>query len=550
LTCFCVVKFDIEIGQTLEYTYPPTSFTEEETTNICFLSFPDSNSNAPGTPTSDVVYSFRTKRIKGNGSTSDSFLNGYVFFRQEKNSNLARGYLQKSVVLLSRHAYVGLFRKVVSVVGPLLFEFGRTLLEASYQNIARWPPPKPGHTFELPILGSILTFHVPFSSSPHIIDPSARSVAMVPRDQVVSNLQSVNIYSVFKSVIQKLWLLWELVLVGEPLLVMSPSPAQCSDAVLGLVSLISPLPYSGDYRPYFTIHDSDFKEYTNSSTSRSLILGVTNPFFFKALDHWPHVIVIGNSKHQQSRSSGTLENLQAKASKDPVTKLVMDFRQSVNTNYRGSVEVDKKVMKQLIGDTQSPLSNAVNNELLRRHFLRLTETFLIPLERYFTSLMPLARSISIFHRPPRLKPFDESEFLDILGTLDKRYVIDNKAKEVALYRQFLQSCNFQGWFAERQQAALHQLNKLYRKAILEADISANVKTRSQVDLVDLYMRLRDLLVQEEALPPTEDSQKMIGAVQKHLQKLTSLIPSLPVSPATAKQDEIKNNSVPNNNVNV
>lgn len=181
--------------------------------------------------------------------------------------------LQKSVVLLSSYPYVGLFRKVVSLVGPLLFEFGNTLLEASYQNIARWPAPKPGRTFELPILGSILTFHVPFSNSPHIVDPTSRVVAN-SRDQLVSNLQSVNVYSVFRryvcltavseflyfySVVQKLWLLWELVLIGEPLLVMSPSPPQCSDAVLGLVSLISPLRYCGDYRPYFTIHDSDFK---------------------------------------------------------------------------------------------------------------------------------------------------------------------------------------------------------------------------------------------------------------------------------------------------
>ena len=36
---------------------------------------------------------------------------------------------------------------------------------------------------------------------------------------------------------------------------------------------------------------------------------------------------------------------------------------------------------------------AVNNELLRRHFLTRTENFLIPLERYFTSLMPLKKYV-------------------------------------------------------------------------------------------------------------------------------------------------------------
>lgn len=43
-----------------------------------------------------------------------------------------------------------------------------------------------------------------------IIDPSTRVLAFTPRDQVVSNLQSVNIYSVFRAIPQKLWLLWEL----------------------------------------------------------------------------------------------------------------------------------------------------------------------------------------------------------------------------------------------------------------------------------------------------------------------------------------------------
>ena len=30
-------------------------------------------------------------------------------------------------------------------------------------------------------------------------------------------------------------------------------------------SLISPLKYCSDYRPYFTIHDSEFKEYTTKT---------------------------------------------------------------------------------------------------------------------------------------------------------------------------------------------------------------------------------------------------------------------------------------------
>lgn len=38
-----------------------------------------------------------------------------------------------------------------------------------------------------------------------------------------------------------LWLLWELVLLGEPLVVMAPEPGICSESVIALVDLINPV---------------------------------------------------------------------------------------------------------------------------------------------------------------------------------------------------------------------------------------------------------------------------------------------------------------------
>lgn len=113
-------------------------------------------------------------------------------------------------------------------------------------------------------------------------------------------------------------------------------------------SLIGPQKYCSDYRPYFTIHDSEFKEYTTKTQAPyvhglnsilncflvlklhcllhvhcnsifcnqtmnvngllsyiyfyffrpSVILGVTNPFFAKTLQHWPHIIRIGEMMTQ------------------------------------------------------------------------------------------------------------------------------------------------------------------------------------------------------------------------------------------------------------
>lgn len=42
-------------------------------------------------------------------------------------------------------------------------------------------------------------------------------------------------------------------------MVIADSPYQCSEIILGMISLISPMKYSGDYRPYFTIYDKEFQ---------------------------------------------------------------------------------------------------------------------------------------------------------------------------------------------------------------------------------------------------------------------------------------------------
>lgn len=72
--------------------------------------------------------------------------------------------------------------------------------------------------------------------------------------------QEVGLYSVFRGLSPCLWHLWELVITGQPVLVMGASPERCGDAVLALVSLISPLEFCADYRPYFTLFDPDFQQ--------------------------------------------------------------------------------------------------------------------------------------------------------------------------------------------------------------------------------------------------------------------------------------------------
>lgn len=143
-----VVTFDIEMGQSLESIYPSINhfkLTQNDKSNICYMSFPDSNSGFLG----DTQYHFRFKQDTATRPLAEtehnescatltsavpnspqqhytSFENyissktckivnyddynrktltglevdknhlfGYVFFRQVKDKSLKRGYFQK-----------------------------------------------------------------------------------------------------------------------------------------------------------------------------------------------------------------------------------------------------------------------------------------------------------------------------------------------------------------------------------------------------------------------------------------------------------------------
>ncbi len=75
------------------------------------------------------------------------------------------------------------------------------------------------------------------------------------------------------------------------------------------------------------------------------------------------------------------------------------------------VVVNKRVLKQLLVPDRP---EAYYNELIRRHFHRLTEVFLRPLEQYFASLVPAASTVSPFKPAPRIAAFSQDHFLKSL----------------------------------------------------------------------------------------------------------------------------------------
>ncbi|XP_073448346.1 protein DENND6A [Aquarana catesbeiana] len=533
LHCICVVGFDLELGQTVEALYPPhAKLTDKEKTSICYLSFPDSNSGCLG----DTQFCFRFRQSTGRKSSlhcvldqmdrdSPVFLKkdpscfyGYVYFRQVRDKTLKRGYFQKSLVLISKLPYINFFNTVVKQIAPEYFERSDPCLEAACSDIDRWPPPMPGKTLHLPIMGLVIKVRIPTRhdkpGTTQFVDLTQQTDAQI--SVLLPTIHEVDLFRCFSPVFFHIQLLWELVLLGEPLVVMAPSPAQSSETVLALVGCISPLKYCSDFRPYFTIHDAEFKEYTTRTQAPpSVIFGVTNPFFAKTLQHWPHIIRIGDVK-----LAGDVPK-QVKVKKLKTLK-TLDSKPGVYSSYKPYLNKDEEIIKQLQKGVQQKRPSEAQNAILRRHFLELTQSFIIPLERYVASLMPLLKSISAWKSPPQLKPFSQEEFMKTLEKAGPQLTSRLKGDWIGLYRHFLRSPNFDGWFRARRKEMMQKLEALQLEALCNEDLLIWVQKHSEVEAVDLVLKLKNklALAQREQFPVSVDTlQKLQGQVDTIIQEL-------------------------------
>lgn len=75
---------------------------------------------------------------------------------------------------------------------------------------------------------------------------------------------------------------------------------------------------------------------------------------------------------------------------------VLDSKPGVYTQYKPFLQKDKTILKKLFRGIQTKRPGEVQTALLKRHLIELTESFMIPLERYIATLMPLQKNISPF----------------------------------------------------------------------------------------------------------------------------------------------------------
>ncbi|XP_036167276.1 protein DENND6B isoform X2 [Myotis myotis] len=508
LECVCVVTFDLELGQALELVYPSDfRLTDKEKSSICYLSFPDSHSGCLG----DTQFSFRIRQCGGRRSprpTDDRHYDreaplslqresahyfGYVYFRQVKDSSVKRGYFQKSLVLVSRLPFTRLFQALLSLIAPEYFDKLAPCLEAVCSEIDQWPAPVPGQTLNLPVMGVVLQVHVPSRMDKPESSPLKQcgQENLLPAPLVLASVHELDLCRCLQPVLSHVQTLWELMLLGEPLVVLAPSPAVSSEMVLALTSCLQPLKFCCDYRPYFTVHDSEFKEFaTRTQAPPNVVLGVTNPFFIKTLQHWPHILRVG-----EPRMSGGLPK-QVKLKK-PSRLKTLDTKPGLYTAYTAHLCRDKALLRRLLRGLQKKRPAGVLTALLRRHLLELTQSFIIPLEHYMASLMPLRKSITPWKTPPQVRPFHQEDFLCSLEQAGPQLTCILKGDWLGLYRRFFKSPHFDGWYRQRRKEMAHQLEALHLEAICEANIETWMKGKSEVEVVDLVLKLREKLVRAQ-----------------------------------------------------
>ncbi|XP_018327104.1 protein DENND6B [Agrilus planipennis] len=535
--CICVITFDLELGQALEGIYPKHAYlTKQEISNICYLAFPDSNSGCMGDtnfvirlPKSPGKSELKREHVVYNSNCPPAFqINpkyywGYVYFRQVKDISLPRGYFQKSVVILSKLPFNNLFSKIVSVIAPKYFENGEPILEAVLCNIDLWSDPLPGSTVSLPLLGTVIQTSIPHQKYSHSRSITSKEETDKLDYHIHMAAEDLNLFEALQPVLSHIHLLWELVLTSEPLVILASSPIYCSTMVLALIRMIQPLKYCADYRPYFTIHDGEFKQFASKTQNPPpVILGVTNPFFAKSLYHWPHSIKLGEH---------TGESYKYKLKKSPNPKM-LDNTPGLYTAYKPFLQKDKSVIKKLLLGVSSKRPCEVQSALLKRHLLELTQSFIIPLERYIASLMPLKRDISPFKAAPLPLPFNPDDFFATLESTGPQLTSGIKGDWVGLYKKFFRSPNFNGWFNMRYTELALKLQALQLQALSDANLKLWVQGKPEVEVVDMVLKIKSKLekCKEHDIPINstikrrlrERMQDIINALPEDLKNILSM----------------------------
>ncbi|KAJ6252705.1 hypothetical protein M0813_13915 [Anaeramoeba flamelloides] len=516
-------------------------YTKRCLKNICFYSLPDTGSTTVQSQTVSHNFTFLLQ------SKAQS-LHGVVHFMKLKNKTVKRGYVQRSLVLISEHNFHQLFLKVVSLIGQvsLIEEDPTPMLKRAFEEIEKnWPKEiNPQEVVGLKIFGRTLNSYFPSKLKLSIAKP-------LPKRDVVTNLYSnsnyiccdgfygvdINLYSFFRNRIKELPILWQLMIGQENILITSNQASLSSTMVLLLPSLIYPLIFKGTLYPYFTVQNSGLSKLAKKTFSKpkqdpnikgktkkknkknkksnnlenfrndGIILGNSDPIFAqKILCHWENKWFLKSPSSKKKNKKSQFVNEGYFSRTKPLQKFGSLILKRLSKINKSSLEQEEKNIK--------------CNLLLRKYFFVLTRTFLLPLEEYFLFLIEKLNPILPFYSNPIFRGFNENEFLQKFKDGQLSCDLNNPEKWAPLYNKFIHTDTFMVWYETNKRRAIQKYSELYVNKILNFNIQSHISNLKDTDKVDLFYRI---IEKSQTLPISTN----IDLKNKILQILKIILSTLP-----------------------
>lgn len=185
--------------------------------------------------------------------------------------------------------------------------------------------------------------------------------------------------------------------------------------------------------------------------------------------------------------------------------------ESITCKHKPYLSKDRKLIKEVVEAAIRGRPAYILDNMLRRHFMDLTERFLQPLNRYFESLtIGSLTHMTLFNARsrPEIRPFKQETFLKTIEQTPPNLPVSCKRPLSDLYRAFLMSPNFAAWLQCRTSQVFQDWRRKYLEVLCTADVEGWVKAKiggrswgdgrrsggGDVECVDLLLRLRDEVV--------------------------------------------------------
>jgi len=492
LISIVALSFDENIGQISEGFYPDNSLESSSIKSITCLGIPESTLPKEE---GEIKYIFKIRSnykipFQCSSILDQKFYFCYSIFLQKKSIKSKRGYSQKSLVLVSEQYFGDIYYNLLAEVGQFYFndkinisvknklkkiyhEFdfitSHLVLDKAIENIKRMSLKYLAN--EKPLIESYNGSQENSTNSSSNGQSNNNSLnEEISKEKKVCILKEMKyilpsnnnfIQNLSMFFVSKIWNLWELVITETPIIVSSECASKSSQNVMILQSLIYPLKYCGDIRPYLTIYDTDFKEYKDSKElkqTNSPIIGIINPYLLKVLDQYPLVLHFDDYFY----SENFMENLtkitfnnkdQFKALKQ--NKKLLEFpsfclKQKKYFYLKSNKNLITTIFDILEKEGEKGLAKA--NMFLRMQLTELTKDFLSIFDDYFfiyekdsiRRLSLIKKNYSIF------EIFNIDKFISFINDpnynpiFNLKYLKD-KRKLVEFYKQFVQTKLFNGY---------------------------------------------------------------------------------------------------------